>query len=89
MAYTASKVGLHGLTRSLALALAPLVRVNELALGASCLPERPAADYGTSCAEEIPTGDFPTVAQVTDSLLFLLGNPAVTGQTIGVDGGGA
>ena len=45
LAYTASKVGLHGLTRSLALALAPRVRVNELALGAVLPPDKSADEY--------------------------------------------
>ncbi len=93
LAYTASKVGLHGLTQSLALALAPRVRVNELALGA-VLPPDPSPDephrtveYEHTLRQNIPMGEFPSVSQVTDSLLFLLKNGAVTGQTIQVDGG--
>jgi len=39
LAYTVSKVGLHALTRCLARALAPRVRVNELGLGAILPPE--------------------------------------------------
>ena len=87
LAYTNSKVGLHGLTRSLALALAPRVRVNEIALGSVLPPDRPTDQYEHTLREEIPLQEFPQVAHVTDSLLFLLGNQAVTGQTIQVDGG--
>ncbi|MBU8871164.1 MAG: SDR family oxidoreductase [Gemmatimonadales bacterium] len=93
LAYTISKVGLHGLTRSLAQALAPRARVNELALGAVLPPDGPAGDgestfeYVHTLREAIPMRNFPSVAEVTDSLLFLLGNEAVTGQTIQVDGG--
>jgi NAD(P)-dependent dehydrogenase (short-subunit alcohol dehydrogenase family) len=86
-AYTVSKVGLHGLTRSLALALAPRVRVNELALGAVLPPEKAPDQYMHTLRSEIPTGRFPRVAEVAHALLFLLGNGAVTGQTIFVDGG--
>jgi NAD(P)-dependent dehydrogenase (short-subunit alcohol dehydrogenase family) len=86
-AYTVSKVGLHGLTRSLALALAPRVRVNELALGAVLPPEKAPEDYLHTLKGEIPTGRFPTVAEVMHALLFLLSNQAVNGQTICVDGG--
>lgn len=86
-AYTISKVGLHGLTRSLALALAPSVRVNELALGAILPPERPGVDYLHATLEDIPTRRFDSPEEVTRALLFVLGNQALTGATICIDGG--
>ncbi len=86
-AYTISKVGLHGLTRSLARALAPRVRVNELALGAVLPPEKAGSDYVHTLQGQILTGRFPAVEDVTLSLLFLLQNPALTGQTLAIDGG--
>jgi NAD(P)-dependent dehydrogenase (short-subunit alcohol dehydrogenase family) len=85
--YTISKVGLHGLTRSLARALAPRVRVNELALGAVLPPEKASADYMHTLKSQILTDRFPQVQDVTSALLFLLGNPALTGQTLAIDGG--
>ena len=86
-AYTISKVGLHGLTSSLAQALAPAVRVNELALGAVLPPEKAPEDYLHTLKSEILTGKFPQIADVTSAMLFLLGNSAITGQTICIDGG--
>ena len=86
-AYTVSKAGLHGLTRSLAAALAPDIRVNELALGAVLAPESAPEDYVHTLREQIPTGKFPSLDEVSHAMLFLLGNNAVTGQTIFVDGG--
>ncbi len=86
-AYTQSKAGLHGLTRNLALALAPRVRVNEVALGAVLPPDEPPEDYVHVTRDEIPTGRFPRPEEVTGAVLFLLGNRTVTGQTICVDGG--
>ena len=86
-AYTVSKAGLHGLTRSLALALAPAVRVNELALGAVLPPEVAPEDYIHTLRERIPTKKFPSLDEVSHAMLFLLGNTGVTGQTIFVDGG--
>lgn len=86
-AYTISKAGLHGLTRSLALALAPAVRVNELALGAVLPPEVAPGDYIHTLKEQIPTKRFPSLDEVSHAMLFLLGNNGVTGQTIFVDGG--
>ncbi|MBE0566988.1 MAG: SDR family oxidoreductase [Krumholzibacteria bacterium] len=85
--YTISKVGLHGLTRSLAMALAPRVRVNELALGAVLPPAKASDDYLHALKEDIPLGRFGSPAEVAHALLFLLGNPGVTGQTILLNGG--
>jgi NAD(P)-dependent dehydrogenase (short-subunit alcohol dehydrogenase family) len=86
-AYTISKVGLHGLTRSLAQALAPRVRVNELALGAILPPAGAADGYAHVRREDIPLQAFGDPAQVSDALLYLLGADGVTGQTLSVDGG--
>jgi len=86
-AYTISKVGLHGLTRSLALALAPGIRVNELALGAVLAPEEASTDYEHTLREQIPSGKFPSLDEVSNAMVFLLGNDGVTGQTIFLDGG--
>jgi len=86
-AYTISKAGLHGLTHSLALALAPRVRVNELALGAVLPPEKAPADYMHTLRDEIPTGRFSSTAEVAGAMLFLLENQGVTGQTVCIDGG--
>lgn len=86
-AYTISKVGLHGLTRSLALALAPGIRVNELALGAVLAPEKAPADYEHTLREQIPSRKFPSLDEVSNAMVFLLGNNGITGQTIHVDGG--
>ena len=86
--YTVSKVGLHGLTQSLALALAPRIRVNELALGAILPPAAsPDDDYEHTMRGAIPTERFDTPAEVAHAMLFLLENPAMTGQTLCVNGG--
>jgi NAD(P)-dependent dehydrogenase (short-subunit alcohol dehydrogenase family) len=86
-AYTASKIALHSQTRNLALELAPRVRVNEIALGAVLPPESPPEAYEHATREQLPLGEFPTLDNVADTMLFLLGNPTLTGQTINVDGG--
>lgn len=86
-AYTMSKWGLHGLTRNLALALAPKVRVNELALGAVMPPNPGAGSYAHTMKEEIPIGRFVTPEEVCSAMLFLLANGAMTGETLNLDGG--
>ncbi len=86
-AYTVSKAGLHGLTKSLALALAPRVRVNELALGAVLPPEGGPGGYVRTPREALPLRRFPTPGDVAEAMLYLLAAPAVTGQTICLDAG--
>jgi NAD(P)-dependent dehydrogenase (short-subunit alcohol dehydrogenase family) len=65
--------GTRGLTASLALALAPRLRVNALSLGAA----RPDAPPGT--AEGAADG-------VAAAIRFLLATPAMTGQTMALAG---
>jgi len=86
-AYTNSKAALHGLTRSMALALAPAIRVNELALGSVLPPETAPENYTHTLREEIPLQSFGAVSHVASAMLFLLENKMITGQTICVDGG--
>ncbi len=86
-AYTVSKVGLHGLTRSLAVALAPRIKVNEIALGAVLPPERATDEYLHEVRRAIPLDRWCRPREVAAALLFLAGAPGLTGQTIFVDGG--
>ena len=85
--YTISKSALAALTRSLAVAFAPRVNVNGLALGAVLPP----VDGGASSAkhlEGLPAGRWASLEEVGQALLFLLDGPAyVTGEIIHVDGG--
>ncbi|MEW6028323.1 MAG: SDR family oxidoreductase [Chloroflexota bacterium] len=84
--YTISKAALAAMTRSLALAFAPRVAVNGLALGAILPP----ADRATNpkIEEAIPARKWGTLEDVENALLFLLtAAPYVTGEIIHVDGG--
>jgi NAD(P)-dependent dehydrogenase (short-subunit alcohol dehydrogenase family) len=86
LAYTISKAGLAALTRSLALALAPSINVNGLALGA-ILPH-PGGPAESRILDSIPAGRWGQLIEVEDALIFLLSGPAyVTGEIIHVDGG--
>ena len=90
-AYSAAKAGLVMLTRSLALELAPDIRVNAIAPGAILWPgSGPGEHEQSSLLAEIPmrrTGDPVDVAQ---AVLFLVRDADyITGQVIRVDGGRA
>jgi pteridine reductase len=83
--YTIAKAGLAALTQSLAVALAPAIRVNGLALGA-ILP--PSDGGGGDVIRKVPLARWARVEEAVDALLFLLAGPSfVTGSILHLDGG--
>jgi len=84
--YTISRAGLAALTQALAVALAPRVTVNGLALGAILPPWDNEATPGM--LDSVPAGRWAELSEVEEALLFLLEGPAyITGEIIHVDGG--
>ena len=85
--YTAGKVGLAGLTETLALALAPRVRVVGVAPGL-LLPsgEQTQADFERAWADT-PLGHGPTIADIARTIRYVIDTPSLTGRIIPVDGG--
>jgi NAD(P)-dependent dehydrogenase (short-subunit alcohol dehydrogenase family) len=83
--YTISKAALAALTRSLAVALAPAIRVNGVALGAILPP----ADGGASDAlSGVPAERWGRVDEVGRAVRFLLdGSDFITGAVLHLDGG--
>jgi pteridine reductase len=89
--YCAAKAGLLGLTRALALEMAPEVRVNGVSPGAILWPE----DESSFSQEErqrilsrTPLGRVGSPHDIARTVLFLLaGAPYITGQVLAVDGG--
>lgn len=87
-AYSAAKAGLVMLTRSLALDLAPEVRVNAIAPGAILWPVGDTGDGSPeSLLASVPLGRMGETADVCGALRYLRDANWVTGQTIRVDGG--
>jgi NAD(P)-dependent dehydrogenase (short-subunit alcohol dehydrogenase family) len=85
--YTVSKAALAALTKSLAVALAPRITVNGLALGA-VLPPADNPSAGEDVIKRVPAGRWSEAGEVAEALMFLLAGPAyVTGEIIHVDGG--
>jgi len=90
--YTVSKSALAAMTKSLAVALAPNITVNGLALGAILPPADidPAANPSASekIIEAVPAQRWSEAGEAEEALLFLLSGPAyITGEIIHVDGG--
>jgi Dehydrogenases with different specificities (related to short-chain alcohol dehydrogenases) len=85
--HSVSKAGVVHMTKSLARALAPTVRVNAIAPGTVLLPEGwPSAD-AEHLRETTPLKSLGSPQDVTDALLFLLRSDYITGETMIVDGG--
>lgn len=84
--YTISKAALAALTKSLAVALAPGIIVNGLALGAILPPSD--AKAKPDIIKNIPAGRWAERDEVEQALIFALTCPAyITGEIIHVDGG--
>ena len=84
--YTISKAALAALTRSLAVALAPKIIVNGLALGAILPPSDGKAR--ADIIKNVPAGRWAQEHEVEQALLFALTCPTyITGEIIHVDGG--
>jgi len=94
IAYGVSKAALQQLTRSLAGALAPEVRVNAVAPGTVATRwqtelhgEEGFAEFSRKERETVPLRATTQPEQVARALLGLLEMDAVTGQTLVIDGG--
>lgn len=86
--YLIAKSGLASLTKSLAIDLAPHVRVNGIAPGAILWPEREMGDdEKEKLLSSVPLGELGTPADIAKTLSFLVSAPYITGQIIYVDGG--
>ena len=89
LAYAASKAALEALTRGMASAMGPAVRVNAVAPGAILWPEQGAEDgERQAMLARTPLGRTGTVDEIAESVRWLLMDAGfVTGQVLRVDGG--
>jgi len=85
--YTVSKAAVESLTKVLARAFAPYIRVNAIAPGLVLPSENVTPEEWDKLVRRLPLGRQATTEEVASALEFLLKNEYITGQTIVVDGG--
>mgnify|MGYP003542024947 FL=1 len=85
--YTVSKAALESLTKILARALAPKIRVNAIAPGFVLQSDIVPAEEWNRLIGRVPLKRPARTEEITSALEFLLKNEYITGQTIVVDGG--
>jgi NAD(P)-dependent dehydrogenase (short-subunit alcohol dehydrogenase family) len=87
ISYTVSKSALWTLTRTMALALAPRIRVNAIGPGPALpSPRQSLAQFERQCAST-PLRHGTDPDEVARAALALLALPSVTGQMLALDGG--
>lgn len=89
--YCSAKAALVMLSKSLALELAPLVRVNAIAPGAILWPQEDSAfsaQEQRNLKDKVPLGKIGNPDDIASTIVFLVCDaPYITGQVIAVDGG--
>jgi len=85
--YTISKVGLRGLTETLALGLAPRIRVCGIAPGVTLISGKQTPQSFEKAFRATPLGRSSTVEDIVSAVRFILATPSITGQVLTLDGG--
>jgi pteridine reductase len=87
LTHTISKSGIVAMTKALALALAPSIRVNAIAPGTVLKPEEWAADRWEKMIAALPVQHGGSAEDVAEAVLFCVHSEFMTGQLIVLDGG--
>ncbi len=87
VSYMLAKGGVDTLTRAAALALAPRIRVNAVALGVILPPAGEGDEYVNALAAELPLERVGGPEVVADTVVFLAKNDFITGEIVHLDGG--
>ncbi len=86
IAHSVSKAGVVMLTKVLAKALAPEVRVNAIAPGTITMPGDP-PEWEADFIKQAPLRRAGKPSDIADAVVFLVRSEFVTGQVLVVDGG--
>ena len=87
ISYTVSKAALWTLTRTLAVALAPAIRINAIGPGPILRSIHQTDESFARLCATLPLQSGTTPAEVCRAIRFILKSPAMTGQMIALDGG--
>jgi NAD(P)-dependent dehydrogenase (short-subunit alcohol dehydrogenase family) len=87
LSYTVSKMGLWTLTQTLALGLAPRIRVNGIGPGPTLPSARQTPEQFAAQCRALPLGRGTSPEEICGAIRFILSAPAMTGQMIALDGG--
>lgn len=87
ISYTIAKMGLWTLTRTLALAYAPRIRVNGIGPGPTLPSPRQTEEQFAAQSAAMPLGHGATPQEIARGILYILSAPSMTGQMIALDGG--
>jgi NAD(P)-dependent dehydrogenase (short-subunit alcohol dehydrogenase family) len=87
LSYTVSKAGLWALTQSMALALAPRIRVNGIGPGPALPSPRQTPEEFARQEASTPLGHGTTPEEIAALAMTLVALPSVTGQMLAPDGG--
>ena len=87
MSYTISKGGLQTLTKTMAMRLAPNIKVNAIAPGPTIKSKRQTDKHFKNQVRSTPLKKSVGMDDICDTVEFLINNNAVTGQIIAVDSG--
>ncbi|HYL31611.1 MAG TPA: SDR family oxidoreductase [Stellaceae bacterium] len=87
VSYTVSKAALWTLTQTMALALAPRIRVNGIGPGPTLPSPRQSAEQFRQQVDLLPLRRGTTPDEIARTVMFILESPAMTGQMIALDGG--
>ncbi len=87
LSYTVSKIALDGLTRVLAMALAPKIRVCGIAPGVTLISGKQTPQSYERSVKATPLGRSSTPDDVVAAVNFILSVASLTGQVISIDGG--
>ncbi len=85
--YTLSKAALWTLTQTLALALAPKIRVNAIGPGPTLASARQTPDQFREQYESMPLQRAVDPQEICDAVRFIVGTASMTGQMLALDSG--
>lgn len=87
VSYTLSKAGLWTLTQTMALALAPRIRVNAIGPGPTLPSPRQSDEQFRRQSATTPLQRGTTPEEIAAGVRYILSAPAMTGQMLALDGG--